>query len=377
MLRRLTDEQVRLLRVRAQGLTEMASDEPGPARVAAVSRAVCGLQAQEETAMGLGVRARSPGLRLSDVETAQFEQRTAVRTWALRSTLHLVAAEDLGWLIPVLAPAFLPAERRRLRQLGVDEETTQRGLRALERALADGPLTRAELAEHVRAHRVDPAGQRLIHLIHMAALEGTMVYGPHRGGDSTFVLLRDWVPLGPYPGDDAALEELVRRYVAGYGPVALPDLARWSGLALSRLRPAWGRIEAELLPVETSSGRLFLHAGQAASLDDLSPGARSVRLLGRFDDYLLGYADRGFAVPAGVALRVHPGGGIIHRTLLVAGVVAGTWELAQRRGGVRVMVEPFVPLSEQTQEALGAEAADLGRYLGKSAELAFRAPTRP
>jgi hypothetical protein len=327
--------------------------------------------------MGLGVRARSPGLRLSDVETTQYELRTTVRTWALRSTLHLLVAEDLGWLIPLLAPAFLPAERRRLWQLGVDDQTAQRGLQALEAALADGPLTRRELAERLRACGVDPAEQRLIHLIHMAALEGTVAYGPRRGGDSTFVLLRDWVALGPYPGDDAALEELARRYVAAYGPVALPDLARWSGLPLSRLRPAWGRIEPELQPVEASSGRLFLPSGQAASLDDLCQAARSVRLLGRFDDYLLGYEDRGFAVPERVARRVHPGGGIIHRTLLVGGAVAGTWELMQRRGGVRVMVEPFVSLSEQTKGALDAEAADLGRYLGKSAELAFRAPTQP
>src|SRR5690349_18128777 len=98
----LSEDQVLGLRLRAQRLAGLpAGDRAG---VAAVVREICGVQAQELPAAGLAVRARSVGLVAADVETARVEERSIVRTWGPRGTLHLLAVDDLGWMLPLLGP---------------------------------------------------------------------------------------------------------------------------------------------------------------------------------------------------------------------------------------------------------------------------------
>jgi hypothetical protein len=73
-------------------------------------------------------------LTAAEVENARQQDRTIVWTWCLRGTLHLVTAQDARWLLPLLGPSFIPAGRRRMRQLGWDDEKTATGLRILEQA---------------------------------------------------------------------------------------------------------------------------------------------------------------------------------------------------------------------------------------------------
>jgi hypothetical protein len=108
----------------------------------------------------------------------------------MRGTFHLLATEDVGWLLPLLAPALIAGGARRRAQLGLDEDTVARALRVIRQALAgSAPLTRAELAERLAARGVDPAGQRIAHLVHRAGLEGLVCHGPDRGREPTFAIL--------------------------------------------------------------------------------------------------------------------------------------------------------------------------------------------
>jgi hypothetical protein len=124
----LSDDQVRLLRCRAQRLH---LEERNAASVAQVVREACGVQAQVMSASALAVRARTSGLRTSDVAPARERERSVVRTWCMRGTLHLVATEDVGWLLSLLGPLFVAAGRRRLAQPGLDEDAMLEGLRAI------------------------------------------------------------------------------------------------------------------------------------------------------------------------------------------------------------------------------------------------------
>jgi DNA glycosylase AlkZ-like len=97
-----------------------------------------------------------------------------------------------------------------------------------------------------------------------------------------------------------------------------------------------------------------------------------VRLLPRFDTYLLGYASRELAVDPAYARRIHPGGGILNAALLVDGQARGTWKVQRRRGGLEVQVEPFEPLAPALLPGMEAEAADVGRFLGVEAVLSVQ-----
>ena len=119
----LSDIQVRTLRLRAQRLTPQPSG--AETSVAQVVKDLCGIQAQEAPAAALSIRVRSAGLVAADVERARVEERTITRTWGLRGTLHLLATEDLGWLIPLLGPVFIAGDRRRRAELGLPRRTCQ------------------------------------------------------------------------------------------------------------------------------------------------------------------------------------------------------------------------------------------------------------
>src|SRR5438128_1288634 len=167
----LSDDHVLLLRQCAQRLTPQPAE--AAAGVAHVVKELCGIQAQDSRAAGLAVRVRSAGLVATDVEHTRVQQRSVVRTWGPRGTLHLLATEDLGWLLPLLGPVFIAGDRRRRAELGLDEDTCERGIRIIRDVLANqGPLTRDELIEQLAIHGIRLEGQARPHLLFRAALEG-------------------------------------------------------------------------------------------------------------------------------------------------------------------------------------------------------------
>ena len=297
-------------------------------------RHVVGVQAQDQTAGLLSLRVRTSGLTRSSVEHALVEERSIVRLWAMRGTIHIVAAEDARWLVELLSPAPLRGSLRRLEQLGVPGDHVPRAVKAISRALeSNGPSTRAELMEHVARTGVTTDGQAAAHLCGVAALKGLTVNGPFRGGRPTFVLRDDWLGSElPALRRDEAIGELAGRYSRAFAPTTAEDFAWWAGLPLRDAR-------AGFVP----HGAPRLRTG------------RGVRLLPAFDTYLLGYRSREFALAPEYARAVAPGGGIIRPTVIRNGRVIGTW----RRDGARAQIEPFGP---DPIDAAG-EVEDVQRFL--------------
>jgi Winged helix DNA-binding domain len=342
-----------------------------PREVAEVVRAVGGLQAQDTPASRLAVRPRSTGLDEAAVRRACAQDRSVVRTWAMRGTLHLVAAEDAGWLVALLGPVFAAADRRRRLQLGLDDGLCERALEALPAVLAGGPLSRADLVSGLAAEgvRVDPGGQAPAHLVGYAAMRGLVCRGPDLEGDqASYVLLEHWVGPTRTLDPDEALAELARRYLGGHGPAGPEDLAAWSGLPVGRARRAFELVAGELRELEWAGRRLWAPAGAPANRSRAAGPV--VRLLGRFDDYLLGWRDRDLVLDARFARRIQAGGGWIHPAVVVDGRVAGTWRARRAGGRLDVTVAPFSGrLPRGTRPALEAEAADLGRFLAVETSL--------
>jgi len=289
----------------------------------------------------------------------------------MRGTLHMVTAEDAGWLVALLGPGFAAANRRRRLELGLDDDTCERGLRAIGEVLgAHGPLPRGELVSRlaVEGVAIDPRGQAPAHLVAYAAMKGLVCRGPDLDGDEpSYVLLDDWVGgRRPAPDPDAALAELTRRYLGAHGPAAPADLAAWAGIAAGRARRGFELVAGELTEVRAAGAPAWTLRGAGPPPGRGRPG---VRLLYRFDDYLLGWRGRDLILSPRFARRIQAGGGWIHPAVLVDGRVVGTWRLGGRAGGrLTVTVEPFEPL-DGALPGLEAEAADLGRFLDATATL--------
>ena len=331
-------------------------------------RDVVGLQAQVLSAAGLGLRARTIGLRQADVTHALDEERSVVRTWLMRGTLHLIASEDLGLLLGLLGPLFAAGNRARHAQLGLDADLKRRGVTAIRRILSSaGPLTRYEIVDRLRRHSInlDPKTQAPIHLIQVAALEGVLCLGPNReSGEPTYVLLDEWLPVRRPRTTLSSLGELARRYIAAYGPAGLDDLIAWSGLPFRQARSAMAMALPALAEVKVAGRVCFVVKGRFGRNHDRPAGAPTVRLLPAFDTYLLGYRSRDLAVPPILERRLQRGGGWRHPAVVVDGRAIGAWVL--RKNGMRgeVLVETLEPSGRGLRAGIGAEVGDIGRFTG-------------
>lgn len=350
-----------------------------------VLKDVCGLQAQVVSAAWLGVRARSRGIQMADLDRALNEQRSIVRSWLMRGTLHVVAAEDLRWLRQLLGPVFVRGSTTRHAQLGLDDDLKSRCLVAIRRILTDaGPLTRYELVHRLRSRDVelDPKSQAPIHLIRLAALQGILCLGPDReNGESTYVLLDDWVRPAPTKSRERALAELGRRYFAAYGPATVEDLAAWSGLPMAEARSAVTGAEASLTEVTIQGQPGFVLKERLKRA--VIPAKPQVRLLPAFDTYLLGYRSRDLAVRPTFQRRLQRGGGWLHPAVIANGRAVGAWSMGRTGLRGRLTVEPFEALSKVVSVGVDDEVADISRFLGISGQseirgrLAGRPPSVP
>jgi hypothetical protein len=313
----------------------------------------------------------------ADVERTQVEERSIVRTWCMRGTLHLVAAEDVGWLLGLLGPIFIRSTRGRRAELGLDEDTAARGTRLLREVLAEyGPLTRDEITEQLAVRGVRLAGQARPHLLGLAALQGMICPGPFRGREPTYVLMTDWIDPGPALPPEEARAELAVRYLSAYGPATPEDFAAWSGLPVTEARAAWQQIASQLIEVRSGTIPLWMLATRAEWLEGIATPLPIVRLLPSYDTYLLGYRSRDIILPPEHAKRIYPGGGLLHPALLVNGRARGTWRVERRRESMEVTVEPFADLPAEVRPGLEAEARDLAHFLGATATLHVREDSR-
>ena len=370
MAARVDAEQLRRLRLSSLRLVPRAlsssRDTAGlPTAVARLVRHLCGIQAQDPSAAILAVRPRTEGVTALDVENARLTDRSFVRTWCMRGTLHLVATDDVGWQLALLAPTIIRKSRRRSAQLGLSEETYGRAMDAIREVLGvDGPLIRGVLAEKLAQRDIPVAGQAIAYIVRRAALEGIVCLGPDQGPEPTYVLFDEWVTADSSGLDkETALGELVVRYLSAFGPAGVEDFAAWSGLGIRESRSGFATVTDRLVEFHYGDGRVWMpHESGTTSAVERGDPARAI-LLPAFDPTMLGYRDRSWVVPSDCDREVNRGGGMIRPVVLADGIAAGTWRLMRRTRDVTVTVTPFEPLDAAIIPALEEEGRDLSRFL--------------
>jgi hypothetical protein len=353
----MTTATVGLRRLAAQRLaspTRIAADE--------VVRRLGALQAQDYGAAKWAVGARLPAGAATDAAIeAALAAGAIIRTHAMRFTWQLVHPEDVRWILALVAPRLRARAANRNRQLGLDDATFRSSGRALEKALAGGDhLTRAELGRVLANAGIDPAGQRLPHLLAHAELDGRICGGARRGKELTWALLdhrvRDARP--PLARDEGAAE-LALRYFSTRGPATLGDFTWWSGLAPSEARAGLEAITSKLVVDGAGSRTTWSAGGRRTKVR--SPAAW---LLPAFDEYLVAYRDRGDVLAPRYARRLNAGGGMLGPCVVVDGRVAGTWRRTPARAGAALQVDLFEPVSVGEQAAIDSAARRYGAFLG-------------
>jgi len=313
------------------------------------------------------------GLRMKEARELEVERaladRSIVRTWPMRGTLHFVAAADARWMIELLAPRMLRRAAKRLRDLGIDGPTLSRARRLLAERLAGTPVTRPAVYAALDAGGVSTAGQHGIHLLWCLAHECFLCFGPRERKQQTFVLFDEWLPRARSRPYEEALAALASRYFTGHGPATLADFAWWSGLTLGEARQAVDLARAELEEATFDRRAHWFVARDAP--DAPRAGERlGAYLLPAFDEFVVAYADRTAALAPQFATHLNAGGGVLNPIAVVGGRVVATWKRTLSRGAVTLAPSPFTPLT-------AAQARAIGRAFRRYAEFLGAAPVAP
>ena len=348
----MTPSEIGLLRLVAQRVAG-----PKLPTASAVVRLLTAVQAQDLPGALRSVALRTTSGTRDDV-TAALDSGEVVRTWPMRGTLHLVAAEDLGWLVGLLGPRVVSGSPARRRQLGITDADIEQARTVAVAALHGGrSLRRAEILGAIREGGVDIAGQRGYHLLWYLAQTATLCLGPCEGGDQRYVLVDEWIRGPRGRKDDEAVAELADRFFRSHGPATLKDLVRWAGLRITEARAGLAAVRDGLARLEVDGVEYFLDPETPDRLAACRAEACGTFLLPGFDEFVLGYGDRSAILDPEHADQIVPGGnGMFRATVVHAGRIVGTWRATGSGAKRTVTATPFTTFPDGVADAVPALA---------------------
>ena len=364
----LTWSGVTARRMARHSLTEPAMDL-GPADIAG---ALCGAHAQVLSAAELSIGRRIAGATSACVRRALWQERTLVKTFGPRGTIHLLPAADLPMWTGALSalPSSAPTHPEGVR---FTPEQADAVIAAIGDALADTELTVDELTEAI-ADRAGPwavertmeafqgAWPRWRQLTSTAAHRGMLCFGPGRGRKVTYTNPHRWLPAFRPAEGDAALRTLVTRYLYAYGPATPQHFAKWLGIPSRYAVGLFDELAGELECVELDG-----EPGWTFADDTGTPPRphRGIRLLPYFDAYVVAGQPRERLYPGAAAARALTPAGQAgnYPVLLVDGVVGGVWHQRRSGGKLAITVEPLRELTAPQRRQLDDEVELVGAVM--------------
>lgn len=349
-------------------------------------RGTGGIQAQVMSAAELALGARLDSLTPQDVQSALWQERTLIKTWAMRATLHLLAAHDL----PLYIAARSVDEPRNwvgyFEYYGVTESQLETYLTVAPEILSSEPITKEQFA----AALLDRTGSAELHSLVLTkgwgtplkplAWRGELCFGPNQGQNVTFVRPRqwigaqlgDWQPVEPH----AALQEIARRYFRAYGPATVREFADWWGLRLTPARKLFQSLQDELEPVEVEGWSALALRERLEPMLNLGLSG-SVILLPYFDAFVMGIgrgADIEPLLPRPYQRIVYRPQGWISAVVLVDGFMKGIWEYKVQRSQTLIKVRLFSSPTTLIQKGIETEAERLSGFLNSKVVLELSKP---
>ncbi len=353
---RLTLESIAARRLAAQWLSA-----PSPRTPADLVRWCGAVQSQD-----LPLAKWSVGQRLSNgVErdvTAALADGSILRTHVLRPTWHFVARDDLRWMLTLTAPRVLVKLRPFDKRAGMDEAMARQGTRAVGTAIGRrGPLTRTQLAEVLRTSALGEVTNWMVgHVLMHAELRGVICSGPPRGAQQTYALLDERAPAPSSLTHEQALAELARRYFQSHAPATELDYRWWSGLSAADARRGIDALGSELERA-TLDGTVYLlwRASPPASRP-----AVTAHLLQPFDELVVAYSESRHVVDRAELVRHRKPDGLLTRSVVVNGQVAGRWNRTLDRRHL-LRLELLRTLTPRERTALSAAVERFAAFLGE------------
>jgi len=350
--------------------------ERTPSTAADLVAQLVGLQAQAPWAPYTGLWTRLRGFAHADLAD-RLTDRTVVRIAAMRGTVHALVADD-ALVLPGMAEPLLRGALRTARPYAadlrdVDIDALAQAARAIVEAEPTGTVT---LGRRLAERWPDVAPASLAYAargtLQLVQVPPRAVWG--RSGATTWTTTRAWLGRDPVDLCDpdahaAAVEGVVLRYLAAFGPASAADAQTWSWL--TGLGPVLERLRGRLVTFRgppapgARAGRELFDLPRAPRPDPDAPAP--VRLLPEYDNVLLGHADRSRVVGEAERRRLWRSNGAVPGALLVDGTVAGSWSVIRSGRSATLAMEPFRTIDRAARREATQEAERLVRFVADDA----------
>ncbi len=303
------------------------------------------------------------GQRMKDATELSVEQalndRSIVRSWPMRGTLHFVVPEDLRWMLDLLAPRIIHKTKSIIRGVGLTDKDFTRSHDIVEKVLEGGKtLDRPAIYKELKKGKVNPDDTRGIHILCHLAMQKVICFGPRNGKQQTFALLDEWIPKTNSLSKEESMASIALRYFQGHGPASVHDLAWWTGLTITEATQATEMIAGQLEKVSIDDTVLYLPHDFKQS-----PVKPSARLLPAFDEFLIGYQDRS-ASESALLKKGKNINAIFTSTLTMNGLIAGTWKRTITGKGVKIEVRKLEKPGQQAERAVQRECRKYAAFIG-------------
>jgi len=334
---------------------------------------VLGLNAQGSLNVQLSLWNRVSCLDTGFLPRALQEDRSLVKTWLMRDTVHIVSTRRFPVFWRALEGNLMREWNRWTMQTGAKASPTswERFYRIILDALEGGPLTLAQIHE-ATGWPLNGSRPSLSRVLREMSLRGIVCHawasGPwHHTTEYAFARMDGWLPNVDLESisEEEALTSLARGYLKTYGPASVMDFCYWSGMRVQDARLSFESLSDSLMEVTIKGkGRLMILKEDEQALFEVKDIVAPVRLLPQFDTLILGHRDKTrFIEPSTRNMIVLPRGQVA-ATVMIDGRVKGTWTMRKKAESWRLEINPFEELSEERIDEVEAEGELLSEFTG-------------
>jgi Winged helix DNA-binding domain len=317
------------------------------------------VQGQEYTLTKWALGLRLPHLKEDDIEK-EFNAGKLLRTHLMRSTWHIVHADDIRWILQLTAPRVEAINAFMYKTLELDSAQFRKSNKVIAGLLKERHhQTRKEINEFLKRNRIIAEGHRLAYILMKAEIEGIICSGPRHGNQFTYALLDERTPGARTKDRDAALADFTRKYFRGRGPATVHDFATWSGLTMGDCRNGVDYILPELEKYNLENKEYYFINRKPP--DVVLP--EKPFLLPIYDEFIMGYKNRA----AMLEFIENSGNGrdiLFNNMILHKGQVIGTWRRIAVKKHLSFETDLFISLNPELKENLQKEIVRFGEFFG-------------
>lgn len=261
-------------------------------------------------------------------------------------------------MLELLSPRIIKSNKRRYKELELDENTLKHSNQVLKDVLSDGKeFDRRELLAILQENGISTEGQRAAHMLQRASLEGLICQCGMQSNNNPIYMSLDLLPKTREPDD--ALAELARRYFKSRGPATIGDFIWWSGLMAADARAALEAIKSEFKK-ETLNGQTYWYQEAQHTVQDIA------HLLPTYDEFLFGYQDRSASVNNISRIKLK---NRYKSTIALNGQIVGTWKRTLQKDAVIIEQQLFKKLNKTENRVLTEAKLRYGEFLDRPVKI--------